>query len=136
MTDQDQTLAASFDTEIMQKLNSPATHIEIFHQGHEMSFGKSELPVSMGRDDESCRIVVNSDVASRIHCTIEVRDNQIGLFDKSTNGTFIQIGRSESFVIKSSFYPLNGQGNIKLGAPFNGEEKDNVYFRMVTKKSV
>ncbi len=135
MTNQDQTIAASYDTEIMRKVNSPATHIEIFHQGHEMSFGKDELPISLGRDDETCRIVVESDFTSRVHCSIEVKDNKIGLFDRSTNGTFIQIGRSESFVIKGSFYPLNGQGNIKLGAPFDSDERDNIYFRMVTKKS-
>ena len=98
-----------------------------------MSYGKNDLPIKMGRDDSSCKIVVQTDVASREHCSIEVRDNQIGIADTSTNGTFIRIGRNESFVIKRSFYPLIGQGNIKLGEQFNEDDSHVIYFRMVTK---
>lgn len=134
MSEQDQTIAAKFNTEILSKVNSPATHIELFFHGKEMSFCKSDLPIALGRDDELCDLVVSIDVASRVHCSIEVHDNQIGLLDKSTNGTFIRIGRNESFVIKESFYPLIGQGNIKLGEQFNNDETDIIYFRMVTKK--
>ncbi len=133
MSEQDQTLAADFTTAIMNKVNSPATHIEIFFEGDELSFSKDELPIKLGRDNTACDVVVNSDVASRVHCTIEVRDNQIGLLDKSTNGTFICIGRNESFIIKDSFYPLIGKGSIKLGEQFNADETDVVYYRMVTK---
>lgn len=133
MSDSDQTIAAQFNTEVMRKVNSPATHIEVFYHGKEMSFGKSELPIKMGRDDASCKIVVQTDVASREHCSIEVRDNQIGIADTSTNGTFIRIGRNDSFVIKRAFYPLIGQGNIKLGEQFNDDDSHVIYFRMVTK---
>lgn len=133
MSDQDQTIAAKFNTEIMRKVNSPATHIEIFFQGKELSFGKQDLPIRLGRDDEACDIVVNSEVASRVHCAIDLRDNQIGVLDSSTNGTFIRLGRNESFVIKKTFYPLIGQGNIKLGEQFDSDDSLVVYFRMVTK---
>lgn len=133
MSDQDQTIAAKFNTEIMRKVNSPATHIEIFFQGKELSFGKQDLPVTLGRDDEVCDIVVNSEVASRVHCAIDLRDNQIGVMDSSTNGTFIRLGRNESFVIKKTFYPLIGQGNIKLGEQFDSDDSLVIYFRMVTK---
>lgn len=133
MTDSDQTIAAQFNTEVMRKVNSPATHIEIFYHGKEMSYGKNDLPIKMGRDDASCKIVIQTDVASREHCSIEVRDNQIGIADTSTNGTFIRIGRNDSFVIKRSFYPLIGQGNIKLGEQFNDDDSHVIYFRMVSK---
>jgi len=133
MSEKDQTIAASFNTEIMNRVNSPATHIELFHQGEELSFSKDELPIKLGRDNTICDIVVNSEVASRVHCMIEVRDGQIGLVDKSTNGTFIRIGRNDCFVIKNSFYPLIGKGNIKLGEQFDADETDIVYYRMVTK---
>lgn len=134
MTDQDQTVSATFDTEIMNKVNSPATHIEIFYRGQELCFGKTELPIKFGRDEENCHIVVNSNFASRVHCFLEVHDNQIGLTDKSTNGTFIRIGRNDSFVIKNAFYPLIGQGHIQLGREFNNDESDTIYFRMVSKR--
>jgi len=133
MPEKDQTIAANFNTEILKTVNSPATHVELFFKGREMAFSKEDLPVMFGRDEAQCQIVVKNDVASRIHCTLEVRDNQIGISDTSTNGTFIRIGRNESFVIRRSFYPLIGQGNIRLGEQFNDDDSDTVYFRMVTK---
>ncbi len=133
MTDSNQTIAAQFNTEILKKVNSPATHIELFYQGKELSFGKGDLPIRLGRDESSCDLVVNSEVASRVHCSIEVQGNQIGLVDSSTNGTFLKLGRNESFVVKETFYPLIGQGNIKLGEQLDSEMKDSILFRMVTK---
>lgn len=134
MSDQDQTIAATFNTEILNRVNSPATHIEIFYQGKEMSFGKDDLPIKLGRDDSSCDLVVDSELASRVHCLIDVKDNQIGLEDKSRNGTFLRIGRNDSFVVKQKFYPLIGQGNIKLGEQIVSDDNDSIFFRMITKK--
>lgn len=134
MTDdeQDPTVAAAFNTAIMNTVNSPATHIDIFHHGKEMSFSKADLPIKLGRDDHACEIAVSTEVASRVHCTIEVRDNQIGLADCSRNGTFIRLGRNDSFLIKGTFYPLIGQGVLRLGAPIEGDETDTIFFRMVS----
>ena len=134
MSNDDQTIAAQFNTEILNKVNSPATHIDIFYQGKDRSYGKHELPIKLGRDDSVCDLVVDSELASRVHCSIEVRDNQIGLMDNSTNGTFLNLGRNESFVIKRNFYPLIGKGNISLGAPFGDDDSHIIYFRMVSKK--
>ncbi len=134
MSNDDQTIAAQFNTEILNKVNSPATHIEIFYQGKDLSYSKNELPLKLGRDDTVCDLVVDSELASRVHCAIEVRDNQIGLMDSSTNGTFLNIGRNESFVVKRTFYPLIGKGNISLGEPFGEDDSHIIYYRMVTKK--
>jgi len=132
MKDQDQTVSASFDTDVLRKVNSPATRIDIFYQGREMSFDKVDLPLKLGRDETSCQIVVKSDVASRVHASIEVQDNKIGIRDNSTNGTFIRIGRNESFVIRDSFYPLVGQGEVQLGKQFDADNRDVIYYRMVS----
>jgi len=133
MSETDKTIIASFNSDIMRHVNSSATHIEVFFQGKEMSFSKDNLPIKLGRDKTSCDIVIDSNVVSRVHCIIEVRDSQIGLVDMSTNGTFIHIGRNETFLIKSTFYPLIGQGNIKLGEEIDRNETNMIYFRMVTK---
>lgn len=99
-----------------------------------MSFGKGDLPIKIGRDDSSCDLVVDSELASRVHCLIDVKDNQIGLEDKSRNGTFLRLGRNDSFVVKQKFYPLIGQGNIKLGEQIVPDDNDSIFFRMITRK--
>ena len=133
MTDRDETIAARFSTEISKQINSAATHIDIFYKGEELTFSKEELPIILGRDEDSCQIVVNTNVVSRHHCSIEVQDNQIGLSDNSTNGTFLEIGRSDSFVVKGKFYPLVGQGKIRLGAAITSDTNDIIYYRAVSK---
>jgi len=133
MSETNKTIIASFNADIMRHVNSSATHIEIFFQGKEMSFSKDGLPIKLGRDKTGCDIVIDGSVVSRVHCVIQVRDNQIGLVDTSTNGTFIHIGRNETFLIKSTFYPLIGQGSIKLGEEIGKDETNMIYFRMVTK---
>lgn len=132
----DETIAAQFNTEVLNKINSAATHIELFYHGKEMSFAKDELPLVMGRDEETCQVVVKTDVASRNHCTLEVQDNQIGILDQSTNGTFIKIGRADSFSIKGKFYPLVGQGHIKLGGPIDLDDTDNIIFYRTVNKTL
>jgi pSer/pThr/pTyr-binding forkhead associated (FHA) protein len=132
MSEANKTITASFSADIMRHVNSSATHIEIYFQGKEMSFSKGDLPIKLGRDKTGCDLVIDSNVVSRVHCFIEVRDNQIGLFDTSTNGTLIHIGRYETFLIKRTFYPLIGQGNIKLGEAIDKDEKNMIYFRMVS----
>ncbi|VUD53716.1 hypothetical protein TDB9533_01890 [Thalassocella blandensis] len=133
MSDRDQTVSAKYNTEIKNKINSPATHIELFYRGKEMSYRKTDLPKLIGRDERACDIIVNTDVASRKHCAIVVQANQIGVLDRSTNGTFLRVGRAEPFVIKNRFYPLVGQGHIKLGGQFDVDDKDIIYFRMLSK---
>lgn len=133
MSDSDQTVSAKYNTEIKNKINSPASHIELFYRGKEMSFSKGDLPKLIGRDERTCDIVVNTEVASRKHCAIVVQANQIGILDRSTNGTFIRVGRADAFVIKSRFYPLVGQGHMKLGGEFDIDDPDVIYFRTVSK---
>ena len=69
----------------------------------------------IGREEQSCDLVIDSPMTSRNHCSIEIRENQLGLLDKSTNGTFVKLGRSDSVFIRNEFCPLVGQGYIKLG---------------------
>lgn len=133
MSDSDQTVSAKYTTEIKSKINSPATHIELFYRGEEMSFCKSDLPKLIGRDERTCDIVVKTEVASRKHCAIVVQANQIGILDRSTNGTFIRVGRADVFVIKNRFYPLLGQGHMKLGGQILEDDHDVIYFRTLSK---
>ncbi len=133
MVKKEQTIAQEFNTDVMKKMNSTASHIELFFRGKEWVFSYDELPAYIGRDDEQCQVVVSSPEVSRLHCVLEVHDNQIGITDQSTNGTFIKIGQSESFAIRNSFYPLMGQGHIKLGGPLTLDDSELIAFRMVNR---
>lgn len=118
------------ETDIFKKLSEPWHCIEIFFQGKEYRYERAELPICFGRNGDECEFTVDSTTASRKHCSIDVRENQIGIQDTSTNGTYIKIGRAESVLIKNSFFPLVSQGNISLGEPIDMGSENIIYFRV------
>lgn len=126
----DKTTILNSDTDIQRKLDAMAFCIELFFRGKDYRFERNELPICLGRSAEDCDLVVESSTASRKHCYLAVQDNQIGILDESTNGTYIKIGRAESVLIKHSFYPLVSQGNISLGEPIESNTDDIIYFRI------
>lgn len=125
----DQTVAANLSANMRDRVNVNATHIDLFHKGKAFSFSKEDLPISIGRDASQCDIPVNSHIASRVHCSLVVQDDQIGVLDTSKNGTLIQIGRNEDIAVKDKFFPLIGQGHIQLGGVAQ-EESNQLLFKM------
>jgi hypothetical protein len=61
-----------------------------------------------------------------------MRDHQVGLLDTSTNGTFVRPGRAESVFIHNEYYPLVGQGTIKLGQRIDLEDPELLLYKVVT----
>lgn len=73
-------------------------------------------PLLIGRD-ASCRIVVESERASRRHCTIDRQRDRLVLTDHSTNGTFIAEEGADVRLVKREAANLGNSGTISLGAP-------------------
>lgn len=113
--------------------SAQASHVELLFRGRQYSVGREDLPFKIGRDAQSCDLVINSDLVSRNHCSIELRGNQIGLLDNSTNGTCVQVGRGDGLFIRNSFYPLVGQGYIKTGESVDLADPDLILFKVVFK---
>ena len=131
----DKTTVINSETEIHRQITDSLFRIELFFRGKEYRFDRDQLPIKIGRSSEECQLTSDSATVSRLHCSLLVRDNQIGLLDQSTNGTHIKIGRAESVLIKNSFYPLVSQGNISLGEPIENNTNDVIYFRICPNRS-
>ncbi|HUQ74455.1 MAG TPA: FHA domain-containing protein, partial [Burkholderiales bacterium] len=72
--------------------------------------------VTMGRD-EHCGIQVHDEEASRLHCTIERRQDKWFLIDHSTNGTYVGVEGREEVLVQREEFTLGGRGRIALGQP-------------------
>lgn len=84
------------------------------YQGKEVRHDTRASPLLIGRD-AGCGIVVESEWASRRHCTIDVQRDRFVLTDHSSNGTFIvEAGGAPQFV-KREAANLTGSGVISLG---------------------
>ena len=106
--------------------------IEIFYRGQSFNIGQDNLPFIIGREDESCDLVVKSDLASRKHCCLDRRNGQVIIEDTSTNGTVVKVGRSENVLIKNRFLPINGQGCMKLGEDIKLDDPNLILFKVVS----
>ncbi|TQV78209.1 FHA domain-containing protein [Exilibacterium tricleocarpae] len=121
------------NTDSQHDMSAQATHIELFFRGRQYAIERQDLPFKIGRDPQSCDLVINNDLVSRNHCTIEFRGRQIGLLDRSTNGTCVQVGRTDGLFIRDNFYPLAGQGYIKLGENIDLADPDLILFKVLFK---
>ena len=72
--------------------------------------------VTIGRD-ENCGIQIADDQASRMHCTIERRQDKFILTDHSTNGTYVAVNGGDDVLVQREEFTLSGHGTIACGQP-------------------
>lgn len=77
---------------------------------------------TIGRNDSN-DLVVDSDMASRQHATIERGRDHFVLIDSSTNGTYVQMQDGQTVFLRRESQPIWGRGQIGLGtAPEQGAD--------------
>jgi adenylate cyclase len=72
--------------------------------------------ITVGRDPAS-GLVIDDDMASRQHCTIERRQDLFVLKDHSTNGTYVTLEGDAELVVRRSEVTLRKHGWIAFGQP-------------------
>jgi class 3 adenylate cyclase len=72
--------------------------------------------LTIGRDAH-CGITIADDQASRLHCTIERRQDKWFLIDHSTNGTYVSVEGSDEVLVQREEFTLSGRGRIAFGQP-------------------
>ena len=72
--------------------------------------------ITVGRDSAN-GLVVDDDMASRQHCTIERRQDLFVLRDHSTNGTYVTIEGDAEHLVRRSEISLRKHGWIAFGRP-------------------
>ena len=85
---------------------------------------KTRLRLGKQADND---LVVNNDAASRLHASIEYKNNDFYVVDGSTNGTYVQTEDQVVTHVHRSTLRLWGCGWISLGTPVNDGQP--IYFR-------
>lgn len=81
--------------------------------------------ITIGRDPEN-DVVTYAPNASRLHCQIISRADDIVLVDLSMNGTYVQLDDKPEQVIRKSMFTLTGRGRISFGHS-NTKHSDQVF---------
>lgn len=111
----------------------PLDYFELFYKGRILKLTASDLPFSIGRDEDDCDLAVDDQGVSRLHCSLIIQNDQFGLQDSSTNGTAVQTGRAGSITLKEGFYPLTGHGCIQLGKTLSPSDPNLIHYKVVFK---
>jgi len=77
------------------------------------------VPLHIGRDESSCKLVTSSPLASRDHCHIDYQYGKFVLVDHSTNGTYVKNAAGQEVYLRRQETPLLGSGEIGLGEQIN-----------------
>lgn len=107
------------------------TSIEIFYNGDVYKISDENLPFIVGRDRDKCQLALENKLVSREHFVLTERDGLIGLEDTSTNGTWVQLGRSRPVQVKHAFIPLLGSGLIQAGCEIRNDENTQLHFKVL-----
>jgi hypothetical protein len=110
------------------RTSRPTRSIELFYQGDVTVCELADMPVYLGRDSR-CALTVDDDMVSREHCYIGFDDGRFVLFDQSTNGTYVRLGRSDALRLHNESIPLSGSGCIKLGRLLELDDPMLIYFK-------
>src|SRR5690606_30774829 len=84
-------------------------------------------PFTLGRDSDNDLVVKNHNV-SRTHASIEFNQSYFVLTDRSTNGTYLQIGTDKVFLHRDRI-SLNLEGVISLGQEVSEGSTNLIRFR-------
>lgn len=123
-------MSSNKETLIYNETSAQPTEIKLYHRGVDHCVDKRSMPFMIGRATENCQLSIQSDYASRQHCKIEVKNEQIGLTDQSRNGTTVKIAGSDNIVIKDMFYPLSGEGCFSLNGTLDLNDEDLIHFKL------
>ena len=90
--------------------------LRLKYRDHEVARRRDNDSLSVGRDPASS-LVVEDDMASRQHCTIEHRQDKFVLKDHSTNGTYVTIEGDAELLVQRDEITLRKHGWIAFGQP-------------------
>jgi adenylate cyclase len=93
-----------------------AGQLRLMYRGREIVRRRANDSVTVGRDLAS-GVVVDDDMASRHHCTIERRHDKFVLRDHSTNGTYVTIEGDGETLLRRDEITLRRHGWIAFGQP-------------------
>jgi adenylate cyclase len=99
-----------------QRSKGPKSALRLNYRGRELTRRRDSDSISVGRDAGN-GLVVEDDMASRQHCTIERRQDIFVLRDHSTNGTFVTVEGDAEMAVRRSEVSLRKHGWITFGRP-------------------
>ena len=106
-----------------------AAEVRLTYHGEVIACSAQNETVVIGRH-RGCGLVVADRMASRRHCTIELRGEEYVLQDHSMNGTYVTVAGEKGILLRGEDLPLAKQGSIAFGHK-HFEDSEEIHFACV-----
>jgi adenylate cyclase len=90
--------------------------LRLKYRDREIVRRRDDESIAVGRDQAS-GLVIDDEMASRNHCTLERRQDKFVLKDHSTNGTYVTIEGDAELLLRREELVLRKHGWIAFGQP-------------------
>ncbi len=125
--EQEDTLSTRYGMPAYRKPQDNNEEMLLRYRGQSFRINNKHRSAVLGRD-ETCDLVVHSDLVSRQHINIELRFGKFIISDQSTNGTYIRFSDGSIVHITREEISLKGNGSISLGQSFSENPSEVVEF--------
>ena len=98
------------------RARAPRGGLRLRYRGREVARRRDTETISVGRDPANS-LVIEDEMASREHCTLERRQDIYVLRDHSTNGTYVTVEGDAEMAVRRSEVSLRKRGWIAFGQP-------------------
>jgi adenylate cyclase len=129
--EQEDTMSTRFGMPAYRKPPDNDEEMQLRYRNQSFRINKKHKSAVLGRD-ETCDLVVQSDLASRLHINIELRFGKFIIADQSTNGTYIRFSDGSVVHITREEISLRGNGHISLGQSFAEHPAEVVEFSILS----
>jgi hypothetical protein len=101
--------------------------LRLFHRDCKFTVDSKHPSLKIGRGKKA-DIVSHDNLASRMHATIELRNDEFVFVDISSNGSYILIKGEGEIRLRGEEFVLRGCGSISLGHPHNEDITEIIGF--------
>ncbi|HET7923224.1 MAG TPA: FHA domain-containing protein [Gammaproteobacteria bacterium] len=102
-------------------------HLELKYRERQLEVSEAQPAIIVGRSSQ-CDLVVQHQLASRLHARVEYRDGNFVLVDQSGNGTFVAFNDGSKRRVHMNAMPIRGSGQIGLGSQEDALSGDAIQF--------
>jgi len=85
--------------------------------GNEILIDPNMTPFTIGRNSDSCQLIIDDASVSREHCQITYNRGKFVLIDHSTNGCYLKPTDGLEFYLRREEFPLMEDSCLSLGNP-------------------
>lgn len=111
------------------KVAASGAHLLLRYRHQTLVVDDTHREMKIGRSSE-CTLIVEHQLASRIHATIIKDGQRFALLDSSTNGTFVHTGQGKDILLHQRLHFLTGRGKISLTGPADQTDPFVMHFEV------